>query len=212
MRGNLAETAHAVLTAARAPGAGAPPLPYARLDGSAGVVADVCVRGDLGFVLLLHRRKDGALAEELFHCGRTDTGAWGTAEHLSGGLLGVEATSPRDIEAALAGRPMALWGESETLLFTGRPGGDEGHQLLRFQTLLVREDVGHLDVRDVSSRAGSAPARLRKPLLCQVALLALLPEERVTVRAVARDGAGARFLGEPFELTGTAAVSGRPWA
>ncbi len=52
MQRNLAELAHAALTAAS--GAGPAPSP-----GGGRSVAGTCVRGDLGFALLRHRRKDG---------------------------------------------------------------------------------------------------------------------------------------------------------
>ncbi|WP_051834519.1 hypothetical protein [Streptomyces sp. NRRL S-15] len=210
MHRSLAETARAALTAECAPDAdGRAAVPVPRLEGAAttAVVADTCVRGDLGFVLLLHRRKDGLVAEELFFARREDTGDWGIAEHLSGSAGIVDLTSPEEAAAALRGWSMTLLGDSWTSLHTGRPQADEGYELLRFHVLLVHENIGHLEIEDASAGVGPAFGRLRKPLMSQVALLALFPEETVTVRTGADTGTGARSLGELFELTGSGAVS-----
>ncbi|HWU11899.1 MAG TPA: hypothetical protein VN520_37055 [Streptomyces sp.] len=207
---NLAETARAALGAACAPGTeGRAAVPAPRLDGTTTtVVADTCVRGDLGFVLLLHRRRDGLVAEELFFATREDTGEWGTAEHLSGSGGFPDLTDPEEAAAVLRGRPMMLLGESGTLLHTGRPQADEGYELLRFHVLLVDEGVGHLHVEDGSGGVPPSSGRVLKPLMSRLALLALFPEERVTVHPGPDAGAGERSLGEPFELAGSDAVSG----
>ncbi|MGW0786733.1 hypothetical protein ACWD04_00410 [Streptomyces sp. NPDC002911] len=211
MHRNLADTARAALTAASAPGAGGrEAVPAHRLDGATTtVVVDTCIRGDLGFALLLHRRKDGADAEELFFARREGTGGWGSAEHLSGSGGIPDLTGPEEAAAVLRGWSMTLLGESETLLPTGRPQADEGYELLRFHVLLVDGSVRHLQVEDTSAAAPpAASGHVRKPLRSQMALLALFPEESVTVRTRADAGTGAGSLGERFELTGSGAVSG----
>ncbi|MFC9942151.1 hypothetical protein [Streptomyces pratensis] len=214
MRTSLAETARAALTAAHGPDAdGRATVPAPRLDGTTTtVVADTCVRGDLGFVLLLHRRKDGLVAEELFFSNRESTGAWGAAEHLSGSGGIPDLTGPGEAAAVLRGWSMTVLGASETGLHTGRPQADDGYELLRFHVLLVDESIGRLDIEDTTTGASTAPGRHRKPLTSQVALFALFPEERVTVRTRADAGNGAGSMGELLELTGSDAGSGAPWA
>ncbi|MER5552256.1 hypothetical protein ABT001_11315 [Streptomyces sp. NPDC002793] len=209
MHRKLSETARAALTAACAPDTGGrPAAPGHRLLGATtAVVADTCVRGALGFVLLLHRRKDGLVAEELYFASREDSGAWGDTEHLSGSAGIADLTRPEEAAAVLRGRSMTSLGESETLLHTGRPQADEGHELLRFHTLLVSGNIGHLDIEDTSAGASPASARVRKPLMSQVALLALFPEETVTVRTGPDAGTGVRALGELLDLSGSG-VSG----
>lgn len=203
MRGNLAETARAALTAACAPGGDAFPAEPARLDGATTVVvADVCVRGDLGFVLLLHRRTDGCAAEELYFSSRDGARVWDAPDHLSGSVLRMEPTSPRSVAAVLGGRVLVPSVDSETLLFTGRPQGDEGYEPLRFHTVLADQAVVCLDIEDATPGTPE-PGPVRKRLMSRVALLALLPGERFVVRAVVRDGAGYRPWGEPFDVTGT---------
>ncbi|MBM7441411.1 hypothetical protein [Streptomyces sp. HB132] len=212
MHRSLAETARAALTAACAPGSdGDAALPAPRLGGDTTVVvADTCVRGDLGFVLLLHRRKDGLVAEELFFSRRENTGVWGAAEHLSGSGGIPDLTRPEEAAAVLRGWSLVALGDSETGILTERPRADEGHELVRFHVLLVNEAVGHLDLGNTSVGASPASGRVRKPLTSQVALIALFPEESVTVRTGA--GAGVRPSDEPLELVGSDAASGAPWA
>ncbi|WP_335932949.1 hypothetical protein [Streptomyces sp. PTD5-9] len=199
MRQNLAGFARSALTAASARETGATRAAPVAFDETApGVVADVCVRGALGFVCLLHRRKDGLVAEELYFSAREDDGPWEAAEHLSGGVLGFDPTDPRSAAAPLDGRALIPFGDSETCLFTGRQQADDGYELLRFFTFLVAEEADHLVVGGGSSGTVS----VRKPLVSRIALLAVLPGERLTVRAAAREGSGAGFPDAAYELTG----------
>jgi len=200
---NLAELAHAALTAESVQDADAIPALPLRLDSAtSATVADTCIRGDLGFTLLFHRRKDSLVAEELYFSTREGDGAWATAEHLSGGVMGVDPTNSRTVATLLNSRLLMLFGESETTLFTGRPQAEEGDELLRFYTLLVNPKAGHLGIEDTSPGADPVGDRTHKPLTSHVALFVLFPGERFTVRAMARAGAGSQLLGEPQELTG----------
>ncbi|MEU3173504.1 hypothetical protein [Streptomyces sp. NPDC007000] len=204
--GNLAELARTALAVASgcAQDVRAMRTALAGLRSTTGaVVADTCLRGDLGFVLLLHPRKDGCFAEELYFSARPGDGSWAAADHLSGGVTGVAPTGDRDVARMLNGRPLASFGESETALFTGRPQSDDGYESLRFHEVLVHAGTDHLDVEDLSP--GADPARRRrtgKPLVSRVALFALFPGERLTVRAMVREGTGSHPLGEPLGLTG----------
>ncbi|MEU1212954.1 hypothetical protein ABZ424_11025 [Streptomyces sp. NPDC005790] len=210
MHRNLADTARAALTDAYAPGAGEHgAVPAHRLEGATTtVVADTCVRGDLGFALLLHRRKDGVVAEELFFARREGAEGWGSAEHLSGSAGAPDLTGPEEAAAVLRGWSMTSLGESETLLPTGRPQADEGYELMRFHVLLVDESISHLHIEATSAGVPPASGHVRKPLTSQIALIALFPEENVTVRTRAEAGTGARSLGELFELAGSGAAPG----
>ncbi|MFJ8795816.1 hypothetical protein [Streptomyces sp. NPDC102462] len=201
MAENLAELAHAALTAGHTQGAATSHAVPTRLDSVSGAaVADTCIRDGLGFVLLFHRRKDGLFAEELYCSTRLDDGSWTATEHLSGGVMGIEPTNTRDIAGILNGRSLALFGESETELLTGRPQADDGYELLRFYELLVDEEASHLDIENASPGAGPGRSRIHKSVISRVALLALFPGERCTIRAMVRKGAGSYPLGEPYEL------------
>lgn len=201
---NLARLAHAALTAATTPGTEtaqvAPIRPASRGEAS---VADTCVRDDLGFVLLLHRRGDGQMAEELYFSTRRDDGAWMPADHLSGGVLGIDPTSESEVAAVLQGRLLLPFGESETELFTGRPEAPEGYEALCFQELLVGPEVDRIDVESTAADGVSLPGRIRGPLASLVVLFVLFPGERLTVRPTAREGHRPILPseGEAHELT-----------
>ncbi|MEU6009549.1 hypothetical protein [Streptomyces sp. NPDC047453] len=155
----MAELAHVALTATSVQDTGAAPaLPTRFGSANKAVVADTCVRANLGFALLFHRRKDGFVADELYFSTREDDGTWAAADHLSGGVTGIEPTSPRDIAAILKGRSMMLYDESETDLPTGRPQADEGYELLRSYTLLVDPETDHLDIEDTTDGASGTGA------------------------------------------------------
>ncbi len=124
-------------------------------------------------------------------------------DHLSGGAMGMDPTCPQSVAAALGGRTAVPSLDSETCLFTGRPQGDEGYEPLRFYTVLVDGAVECLDIEDATPGGGPVTGPVRKPLRSHLALLALLPGERFTVRAVARGGAGCGAADEAFEVTGT---------
>ncbi|MGY0070813.1 hypothetical protein ACWZEH_29380 [Streptomyces sp. QTS137] len=201
---NLAELAHAALTAGHTAGAAASHAVPTRLDSTTeAAVADICIRDGLGSVLLFHRRKDARFAEELYFSTRLDDGSWAAAEHLSGGAMGIEPTNTWEIAGILSGRPLVLFGESETELFTGRPQADEGYELLHFFELLVDKEVSHLEIKDASPGADPECSLIHKSLVSQVALLALFPGERFTIRAMVQKGATSYPLGEPYELTGS---------
>jgi hypothetical protein len=206
---NLAELARAALTARDTQGAGGVYAMPTHLDsGTEVTVADICMRDDLGFVLLFHRRKDGHFAEELYFSTRLDDGSWAAADHLSGGVMGIEPTSTRELASILNGRSLVPFGESETLLFTGRPQADDGYEPLRFYEFLVTGEAGHLDIENTSSEADPTRDPVQKSLISQVALFALLPGERVTIRAMAGNGSCSHPLGEPYKLTGPGPAPG----
>lgn len=89
-------------------------------------VADVWINGDFGFVLLLHRRHDGLPAEELYYPLRFEGGTWARPDHLGGGMIGLEVSDRSAVAEALAGAPMAVVAESESLVHTGRGRSGDG--------------------------------------------------------------------------------------
>ncbi|MEV5435253.1 hypothetical protein AB0K80_04365 [Streptomyces sp. NPDC052682] len=157
------------------------------------LVADVWTDGDLGFVLLLHRRGDGFLAEELYCSVRGEGGEWDRPDHLGGSVLGLEVTDPSAVADALAGVPMAVVTASESLVYTGR--GEEAEPV-RVWALLVGGDA---DAVEVERFAPGAPARSVRQAPGPLVLVVLLPGERARVRALRR---GSPCPGEPLEFRG----------
>ncbi|MFJ3662232.1 hypothetical protein ACIPPM_17425 [Streptomyces sp. NPDC090119] len=150
-------------------------------------VADVWTDGDLGFVLLLHRRKDGVMAEELYYALRTEDGTWDRPEHLSGGPLGLDPHDPTTVTRALADEPIRVLGASETLLYTGRGQGD-GYETAHIRYLLITDEADSLRT-DATHRTDSTHREATSPLK----LLILFPGQSAHVTAI-RD---ARPLGAP---------------
>ncbi|MFD4786378.1 hypothetical protein ACFWN1_04730 [Streptomyces sp. NPDC058459] len=146
-------------------------------------VADVWTDGPLGFVLLVHRRKDGVMAEELYYALRAEDGTWDRPEHVSGGVLGLDPGDPAMVAGALAGEPIRVLGASETLLYTGR--GPDGDETAHIWHLLITEEADALTTGDTHRRVTSP--------LC---LLILFPGETAHVCAT-RD---AHALGAPLTL------------
>ncbi|MFI1286455.1 hypothetical protein ACH4U5_37830 [Streptomyces sp. NPDC020858] len=169
-------------------------------NGTGPVVADVWTEGDLGFVLLVHRRDDGHFAEELFYSLRGSdegTGAadWADCDHLSGGLLGFDPADPAAREEILARRAMAVVTESESLVHTGRVPEDDGDELVRAVELLVTPEADGLEVENLSR----LPRHIRR-LCFPLALVVLLPGDRLRIRAVRAAGSGYAAVGDDLEL------------
>ncbi|MFJ9912185.1 hypothetical protein [Actinacidiphila glaucinigra] len=170
------------------------------LDGGP-VAAGVWTDGDLGFVLVLHRRKDGFAASELYWSVRGPDPRWTVAEHLSGGLTGCDPANASSWEAVLADAAFTVLSSSESLLSTGAgvfEEEDEG-ELVGVHELLVSRRVGHLRIERSGPGPGPscAPRTVRElPLASPFALVAVRPGERVRVVAVERDGTA----GEDVEL------------
>ncbi|MFI8181744.1 hypothetical protein ACIF70_14650 [Actinacidiphila glaucinigra] len=170
------------------------------LDGGP-VAAGVWTDGGLGFVLVLHRRRDGFAASELYWSTRGPDLRWTVAEHLSGGLTGCDPAYASSWEAVLADAAFTVLSSSESLLSTGADvfeEEDEG-ELVGVHELLVSRRVVHLRIERSALGVGPsyAPHTVRKqPLASPFALVAVRPAERVYVVAVERDGTA----GEGVEL------------
>ncbi|MER7309953.1 hypothetical protein E5082_29940 [Streptomyces griseoluteus] len=164
------------------------------------LVADVWINGDLGFVLLLHRRGDGLVAEELYYSVRREDGAWERPDHLSGGIVGTEMADPAAVKDALAGAPMSVVAESESLVHTGRdPNGDDG-ELVRISELLMSSEVDFIEIERLSPASPETSAPLRRGMTGPLTLLVLLPGERIRVSAMRGEDSSRARLGNALEL------------
>jgi hypothetical protein len=157
------------------------------------IVADVWISDDLGFVLLLHRRDDGLIAEELYYSVRRTDGDWECPDHLSGGIVGTELGTSAMVEDALAGASMSVVAESESLVYTGRgPDGDEG-ELVHTWELLVSGDADLIEIEHFSSATLGTPAISRRDVTGPLMLLVLLPGERARVSAMRKESSFTKF-------------------
>ncbi|WAX80202.1 hypothetical protein [Streptomyces sp. KMM 9044] len=163
-------------------------------------VADVWTERHLGFVLLYHRRDDGYFAEELYYSLRgSDDGAeegWAACDHLSGGLLGFDPEDASSREEVLAGNAMAIVTESESMVYTGRLAENEGDELLRVVELLVSAEADVLEIENLTR-----PSHYRRSLPSALALLVLLPGDRIRVRAARSTRSGCIPVGDVIELS-----------
>ncbi|MEV1006391.1 hypothetical protein [Streptomyces sp. NPDC049881] len=160
-------------------------------------------------MLLLHRRDDGQVAEELFFSTRgpadsAGTAGWTDCDHLGGGLLGFDPADPAAVAEVLAGRATAVVSASESLVYTGRvPMEDDGYELVCAVRLLVGPEAGFLEEENVTDPAG--PARHHRRLASPLALAVLLPGDRLRVRA-------ARAAGAAYEPVGDGIALAHPYA
>ncbi|GGX25624.1 hypothetical protein GCM10010383_64940 [Streptomyces lomondensis] len=164
------------------------------------VVADVWVSGDLGFVLLLHRRDDGLIAEELYYSVRRMDGTWERPDHLSGGVIGTQVCAPAAVEEALTGASMSVVAESESLVHTGRGSdGDEG-ELVHIWELLVSGNADLIEIERFSPASPGAPELSTRDVTGPLILLVLLPGERACVSAMRRENSSLTRLGDALDL------------
>lgn len=163
------------------------------------VVADVWISGRIGFVLLLHRRHDGLVAEELYYSVRREDGVWDRPDHLSGGIVGWDMAYPPAVEQKLAGAPMSVVAESQSLIHTGcAPNADDG-EMVKICELLVGGDAELLQI-ECASPTSTAPALISREVTGPLMLLVLLPGERMRVHAARRETSSLRRLGGALDL------------
>ncbi|MDK1476719.1 hypothetical protein QNO07_25515 [Streptomyces sp. 549] len=162
--------------------------------------ADVWTAHDLGLVLLVHRRDDGHVAEEVYYstrdCGQCGDGRWSDAEPLGGGPLGFDLHDASARARVLRGHATAFVVETEVRLHTGRAAEDEGDEMVRVVGLLVTEEADFLEVGNLTE-----PASHRRPVPSGLALLAVLPGDRLHVQAVRSTPSGHAPVGEGLELS-----------
>ncbi|MEV0982513.1 hypothetical protein [Streptomyces sp. NPDC049915] len=150
----MADIARSALQQGRTAIAGVTAKPPAIIRSAFPVVADVWISGRLGFVLLLHRRHDGLVGEELYYSLRSEDGVWDRPDHVSGGIVGWDTPA---VEEALAGAPMSVVAESESLVHTGRaPDAGDG-ELVKICELLVSSDAELVEIECFSPTSPTAP-------------------------------------------------------
>ena len=166
-------------------------------------VADIWTDDDLGFALLLHRRKDGFVASELYYSTRDSGLRWTDAEHLSGGIVGFDPAHASASEQILNDATLVVLSASESRLSTNRSGYEDEGELIRVYELLVSESVDHIRIEKHTT--GSAHPRiahtsLEKSLTSPVAVVAVRPGELLHVVPAERRGSTAGATGEGIDL------------
>ncbi|MFD7132908.1 YrhB domain-containing protein [Streptomyces sp. NPDC059894] len=164
------------------------------------VAADLWTDGDLGFVLLLHRRDDGFVASELYYSLKGADGRWTEAEHLSGEFVGFDPNDPASAEAVLSGAAMTVLSESESRVFTGGADDEDGGELIRLYELLVSEAVDSLRIEKHGPGPHGGPTVVHKTLTTRGALVAVRPGQRLRVVPVERSGLPAATTHDGVEL------------
>ncbi|MEU6404908.1 hypothetical protein [Streptomyces sp. NPDC046985] len=160
------------------------------------VVADVWISGRLGFVLLLHRRHDGLVGEELYYSLRSEDGVWDRPDHLSGSIVGWDTPA---VEDALAGASMSVVADSESLIYTGRaPNADDGERVKIYE-LLISSNAELIEI-ECFSPASPTPAFISREVTGPLMLLVLLPGERMRVHTARREKSSLRRLGGVLDL------------
>ncbi|WP_329617407.1 hypothetical protein OG244_34390 [Streptomyces brevispora] len=164
------------------------------------LMTDVSLHGDIGFVLVAHRRRDGLVAEEIYYAIRNSDGTWQEPDHLSGGLVGIDPQVARDVKGALRGETMTGISDAESLIYTGRFSIDDGYESIRFLEVLTAPWIDHIEVAD---RGRPSASVTRKPTPHTLSILVAFPEERLLLRTgsdgsvIHFDGAGVVADDEP---------------
>ena len=152
------------------------------------VAADFWIDGDLGFVLLLHRRDDGFVASEVYYSLKGEDHRWTDVEHLSGEIVGFDLESSSAAENILSGASVVVLSESESRVFTGHCDDDDGGELVRLYELLASDAVGSLQIEKSGPGTEPDPTVFQKNLTSRVAVVAVRPGERLRVVPLERSG------------------------
>ncbi|MGW1409907.1 hypothetical protein [Streptomyces sp. NPDC002403] len=155
------------------------------------LMTDVSLCGAIGFVLVVHRRRDGLVAEEIYYALRNSDGTWQEPDHLSGGLVGIDPEIASDVRGALRGDTMARISDAESLIYTGRFSIDDGYESVRFLEVLTAPWIDHIEVAD---RDRPAAPVTRKPAPHALSILVTFPEQRLLLRT-GSDGSVIHFDG-----------------
>ncbi|MEV5985211.1 hypothetical protein AB0L85_09340 [Streptomyces sp. NPDC052051] len=174
-------------------------LPAPLIEGP--VAADVWIDDSLGFSLLLHRRSDGLVSEELYYSVRNSSGNWLDCEHLSGAILGFDVEMPTAIKDALSGAALSVVSESESLIYTGRSDAEEGYEPVRVLTVLVGDNMDLIEIEDLSPDSKAWDRQLSKDVRSPLILLVLLPGQQLRVSALQRQGSSLITTGDAMELS-----------
>ncbi|MGW0828050.1 hypothetical protein [Streptomyces sp. NPDC002845] len=164
------------------------------------VAADVWTDGDLGFVLLLHRRDDGFVASEVYYSLKGEDHRWTDAQHLSGEIVGFDLENPSAAEDILSGASLVVLSESESRVFTGHGDDEDGDELIRLYELLVSEAVGSLRIEKSGPGAEPESTVFQKNVTSRVAIVAVRPGERLRVVPRERSSSTSSTTREGLDL------------
>ncbi|MFI1472213.1 hypothetical protein [Streptomyces wuyuanensis] len=163
--------------------------------------ADVWIDGNLGFALVVHRRDDGCLAEELYYSIRAATGDWLDCDQLSGGTLAFDLADFAAVASALTDCPMAVVSESEALVYTGSEHEEEGYEAVRVLTVLVGESPDFIDFDIRTQEPDAQVGHLSKEVTSPLMLAVVRAGQRLTVTAMKRENSSLVRNGDTMEFT-----------
>ncbi|MGW2353686.1 hypothetical protein [Actinacidiphila glaucinigra] len=188
MKKPMADIAAAALDQERnAPGSEIPDTyPLDLEEGPA--VADVWIDGDLGFVLLVHRRDDGFIASEMYYSLKGEDNRWTDAEPLSGGIFSFDLENPSAADDILSDASVVVLSETESSVFTGHSDEEDGYELVRLYEILVSENVRSLRIEKTGPKTRPESVVSEKGLTSRVAVVAVRPGERLHVIPIERSG------------------------
>ncbi|MFE3329230.1 hypothetical protein [Streptomyces sp. NPDC059176] len=140
------------------------------------------------------------MSEELYYSVRNSNGDWLDCEHLGGAILGFDIDVPAAMDDVLAGAPMALVSESESLIYTGRSDAEEGYEPARVVTVLVGAKVDLIEIEDLSPAPTARGGRFTTDVTSPLMLLVLLPGQKLRVSALRHEGSSLIKIGGAMEL------------
>lgn len=162
--------------------------------------ADVWIDGNLGFALVVYRRDDGFLAEELYYSIRAATGDWLDCDQLSGGTLAFDLADFAAVASVLTDSPLAVVSESEALVYTGSEH-EEGYESVRVLTVLIGESPDFIDFDIRTQEPDAQVGHLSKELTSPLMLAVVRAGQRLTVTAMKRENSSLVRDGDTMEFT-----------
>jgi hypothetical protein len=164
--------------------------------------ADVWIDGNLGFALVVHRRDDGFLAEELYYSIRAETGDWLDCDQLSGGMLAFDLADFAGVASVLTDSPMAVVSESKALVYTGSEHEEEGgYESVRVLTVLVGNSPDFIDFDIRTQKPDAQVGHLSKEVTSPLMLAVVRAGQRLTVTAMKRENSSLVRHGDTMEFT-----------
>ncbi|MFE7551635.1 hypothetical protein [Streptomyces gardneri] len=160
------------------------------------VAADACIEGTLGIALLIHRRDDGLVSEELYYSIRDEAEEWATPEHLGGAILGLDLAMPAASQHAPASSGLAVVSSSEALIYTGRRDLEDGFETVQACTVLARDDVDALEITDLSHDSAVQGGRRMRNVRSPLIEIVVLPGTHLRVSALRRKGEALTATGD----------------
>lgn len=183
---SMADTAYAALAASadmsRQRGA-----PVQLADRANAVAADVWTDGRFGLVLVLHYRKDGLFASEVYSSVADAEGNWWGADHITGDVFEIDLQDPEAVRQGVGESPVAVVAESDSVIFTGRPRADEGYEMIRTFQIITSPSVSSVEITKYDTETHIWSQSLRKDLRSRMFILGLSLGERVSVSTKIKD-------------------------